>query len=116
METYDEALQWIQERAKEYGGMNKFLSSCEYQQKYPEIEKLHKKAMDSYKSKAHDAMCSVNINAGDKVFYDVVGTWGHVEQQEGTVYIDTKGMPKVKLTSGKSVKWHKGFKPIIKQK
>jgi len=112
MRTYEEALDWIERRSKEYGGKNKFFASCEYREKYPEIERLHKKAMEAHQGKAQDAMCSVGARPGDKVYYDVVGSWGHVESQEGTILFDKKGVPKVKLTSGKSVGWHKGFKPI----
>jgi hypothetical protein len=100
MKTYEEALDWIDKRSKEYGGKNTFFSSCEYREKYPEIERLHKEAMGKHSEKA----------PGDKVFYDAVGSWGYVEAQEGTIYFDKKGIPRVKLASGKSVKWHKGFK------
>lgn len=111
MKTYIEVLEWIERRSKEYGGKNKFFSSCEYREKYPEIERLHKEAMSRHSDKAQDAMCSVGARPGQGVFYDVVGSWGHVEDQEGTIFIDKKGVPKVRLASGRSVRWHKGFKP-----
>ncbi len=111
MKTYEEALEWIDERLREYGGKNKFFASCEYREKYPEIERLHKEAMAKHSGKAQNAMCSVSARPGDTVFYNVVGSWGHVETQEGTLFIDKKGVPRVKLIFGKSVRWHKGFKP-----
>lgn len=88
MKSYKEALEWIEKRSKEYGGKNQFFASCEYQEKYPEIEKLHKKAMEIYSNKTLTAMCSVGARPGDKVFYDVVGSFGHVEALEGTIYFD----------------------------
>lgn len=112
MKTYEEAVDWIEKRSKEYGGKNKFFASCEYREKSPEIERLHKEVMGKHSDKVQDAMCSVGARPGDRVFYDVVGSWGHVETQEGTIFFDKKGIPKVKLGSGKSVKWHKGFKPV----
>lgn len=111
MKTYEEALEWIEERSREYGGKNKFFASCEYREKYPEIERLHKEAMGKHSGKAQNAMCSVDARPGDRVYYDVVGSWAHIKKQEGTIFIDKTGVPKVKLDSGKSVKWHKGFKP-----
>jgi len=116
MKTYEEALEWIEERSREYGGKNKFFTSCEYREKYPEIESLHKEAMGKHSDNAQDAMCSVSARPGDTVFYDAVGSWGHVETQKGTLFIDKKGVPRVKLTSGKFVKWHKGFKPVKEQR
>lgn len=111
MKTYTEALEWIEKRSKDYGGKNKFFASCEYREKYPEIERLHKEAMGRHSDKAQDAMCSVGARPGDRVYYDAVGSWGYVEAQEGTIFMDKKGVRKVKLASGKSVRWHKGFKP-----
>jgi hypothetical protein len=112
MKTYQEALDWIAKKSKEYGGKNEFLSSDEYRKAYPEIEKLRIGVLLDISAKGKIAMDEVGAKVGQRVYYDVVGLWGVVEQQEGVIKIDKQGIPRVKLDSGKIVKWHKGFKQI----
>ena len=112
MKTYQEALKWIEKKSIEYGGKNTFLMSSEYRKKYPEIQKLYMESLLTLSSKGKTAMEEVEAKEGQKVYYDIVGSFGHVEQQEGIIKIDKQGIPRVKLITGKSVRWHKGFKPL----
>jgi len=112
MKTYRDALDWIDIKSKEYGGKNKFFSSEEYRQKYPEIERLHIESLLNISEKGKEAMKEVGAKEGQKVHYDFLGSFGYVSKQEGTIIFSKKGIPKVKLTSGNIVKWHKGFKPL----
>lgn len=112
MKTYAEAVEWIGKKAKEYGGRNKFFVSQEYRDKYSEIDKLYHESLLNISNKGKEAMAEVGAKEGQRVYYDVVGSFGHVEQQEGIIKFDKNGIPKVKLTTGKTVKWHKGFKTL----
>lgn len=110
MKTYREALEWIENKSKEYGSKNKFFTSQEYRDRYTEINKLYLESLINISNKGKEAMIEVGAKEGQRVYYDVIGSFGHVEQQEGIIKFDKKGIPRVKLTTGKTVKWHKGFK------
>lgn len=112
MKTYAEALEWIAKKSKEYKSKNEFLSSDEYRKAYPEIEKLRMGVLLDISAKGKTAMDEVGAKVGQRVYYDVAGLWGAVEQQEGVIKMDKEGIPRVKLDSGKTVKWHKGFRPL----
>ena len=112
MKTYQEALEWIENKSKEYGGKNKFFASKEYRDKYNEIQDLYRKSLLDISLKGKFAMEEVGVKEGQRVYYDVVGFWGTIEHQEGIIKIDKNGIPKVKLDFGKTVKWHKGFRPL----
>jgi hypothetical protein len=112
MKTYQDALDWIALKSKEYGSKNEFLSSDEYRKAYPEVEKLRMEEILNISYKGKKAMEKVGAKEGQRVYYDVVGSWGYVEPQEGIIKFDKNGIPKVKLTSGKTVRWHKGFIPL----
>ncbi len=111
MKTYFEAVEWIEKKSKEYGGKNIFFTSEEYRQKYPEIQKLYMEANLNISNKGKEVMAEVGAMEGQRVYYDIVGSFGHVETQNGIIKFDKKGIPIVKLRSGKTVRWHKGFKP-----
>ena len=111
MNTYNEALAWIETKAKEYGSQNKFYASEEYKVKYPEIQHLHKKHIISIAEKGKAKMNSVNAIAGQKVYYDIVGAFA-VKTIEGIIVLNKQNIPKVKTNDGKTVNWHVGFKPI----
>ena len=100
MKDYKDALEWMEKKAKEYGGKDKFFSSSEYRNAYPQIQKLHTASLKDFSNKAYKAMSEVNAKSGQRVSYDVVGLWGHVERQEGTIVLDKKGVPKVKVVTG----------------
>ena len=112
MKTYQEALEWIEKKSSEYGGKNTFLTSPEYRKKYPEIQKLYMESILTISTKGKTAMEEAGAKEGQRVYYDIVGSFGTVEDQEGVIKIDKQGIPRVKLTTGKSVKWHKGFRPL----
>jgi len=112
MKTYQEALEWIENKSKEYGGKNRFFSSKEYRDKYTEIQDLYRKSLLDISLKGKSAMEEVGAKEGQRVYYDVVGFWGKIEKQTGTIKIDKKGIPKVKLDFGETVRWHKGFRPL----
>ena len=112
MKTYQEALEWINKKSKEYGGKNRFFTSQEYRDKYTEIQKLYIESLTNISLKGEAAMEEVGAKEGQRVYYDKVGFWGEVEHQEGIIKIDRNGMPKVKLDFGRTVRWHKGFRPL----
>jgi hypothetical protein len=49
---------------------------------------------------------------GDKVEWHNVGAFFNVEILTGTLYLTKRGQPKVKLTDGRAVAWHKGFTKV----
>lgn len=112
MKSYQEALEWIEYKSKEYGSKNKFYSSREYRDKYTEINRFYLESLLKISNKGKKAMSEVGAKEGQRVYYDIVGFWGEVEHQEGVLKIDRNGIPKVKLDFGRTVRWHKGFKPI----
>jgi hypothetical protein len=112
MKTYAEAVEWIENKAKEYGGKNKFFSSEEYRNKYTEINDLYIKSLIDVSKRGKEAMTEVGAKEGQRVYYDKVGFWGEVEHQEGILKFDRNGVPKVKLDFGRTIKWHRGFRRL----
>jgi hypothetical protein len=55
-DTYEDAVNWIEEKSKEYGGKNKFLSSEEYKNAYPTILELQKNEVSKYATEAQSAL------------------------------------------------------------
>lgn len=112
MKTYAEATEWIKKKSIEYGSRNAFFASDEYSAKYFEIDQLFIQEMLNIGKRGQTAMKEVGAKVGQKVYYDIPSPFGTVETQEGIIKVDKFGLPEVKLTTGKSVKWHKGFRPL----
>ena len=117
--TFDEAQAWIDAKAKEYGGKNKFLASEEYKEVNPVIQKLYAQMIDKYRAGAEQAMQEVGVTFGDRVRWDYVTPFG-VTEYTGKI-VSRNGVPYVKFDEGlttttgeKSARWHKGFTPETK--
>lgn len=113
--SYQDALAYVDMRAKDFKNKNEFLLSEEYKQIYPHIVELYKTEKADYAKVAKKAMDEVGVNFGDRVYYDFVSPF-NVENYSGVI-ANRDGLPYVKLDEGqktisgqKSVKWHKGWK------
>lgn len=115
--SFQEYERWMKEKAKEYKGKNKWLSSDEYRAALPTIKKIIKdeneRRQKEVAKEGEKAMKEVGARYGDKVFYDIEGMFmSGVTTIEGVI-VDKKGVPHVKLDKpfrGKRhIRWHKGF-------
>ncbi len=113
---YQDVTNWIEQKAKEYGGRNKFLASEEYHKIYPTIKNIAESYRYEKSKEAQKAMREASVKYGDKVDYAVPQPFGGVTIFEGAL-IDKGGMPRVQLTESapdgrKSVMWHKGWQKV----
>jgi len=113
MNTYAEAMTWINERAESYKSKNAFYASEEYRQAKPQIDTLYAAAVRDATSAAHNALEEMGLQVGDRVYYDYVTPWS-VIPYTGKITM-RKGMPMVKLDAGqanerRSTRWHRGWK------
>jgi hypothetical protein len=104
MKSYFEAVEWIENKAKLYGGKNKFFSSKEYRDKYTEINGLYLESLMDISNREKEVTDEVGASEGQRVYYDKVRFLGEVEHQEGILKFDRNGVPKVKLDFGRTVK------------
>lgn len=114
--TYEEATAWLEKKYREYGGKNKFLSSDEYREVYPEIKRLSDKARSGLRGDAERAMKEAGVRFGDRVeWHQVQPFMMGVDVFTGTI-VDKKGIPYVKLDRAiqgkRTVRWHKGFQRV----
>ena len=109
----DSAQEWIKKKSKEYGSKNEFLSSQEYKDHYPHIEKLHNASKSEHASVGQKALSDAGQKEGDEVYYDHIGPFMSVTKLRGKI-VHKDGVPHVRLTEpvdGKRhIQWHKGFK------
>lgn len=115
-QSIEDANKWIDDKATEYGSKNKFLTSDEYKNAYPEISDLYKQTKNKFSDDADKAMKEVGAKFGDSVEYSEANPFGEVFVYEGKI-INRNGVPYVNLSEktrdGKnSVRWHKGFKKV----
>ena len=114
--TIEDVAVYIADGAKRYGGKNKFLSSAEYHEAYPMIERIYAAETTAQaaqnKTAADAAMSEAGASYGDRVTYTVQGLFFSTETLTGTI-VNRNGLPMVKLDekhNGKRyVKWHKGW-------
>jgi len=115
MKTISEVNEYIQDGAKRHGSKNKFLSSKEYADMYPIIEKIYNAEKIKEDSTAYAAMKEVGAAYGDRVTYTLFGMFFTTDTLTGTL-VCRNGLPMVKLDSkfnGKRfTQWHKGWKKI----
>jgi len=118
-QTWDEVDDWIKRKATEYGGRNRFLSSDEYRQTFPHIEKLRQEEIGDIRSRYEKSMEEVGAKYGDKVEYSVGTPFGQIYYWKGIIIRDKNDLPKVKVieTNEPGAKrlrnWHKGYTRIL---
>lgn len=99
--TYAEALDWIEQKTREYGGKGKFTSSQEYKEAWPEIDELYKREKKAKPSKATytDAdLEKAGLSYGDRVEMTFFGLMMTQAKATG-VLVKRGGKPQVKLDS-----------------
>lgn len=107
---YDQARAWIEQKAKEYGGMKPFSASPEYHAIAPEVQALYKR---DNQARSELALTKAGLAYGDTV------EWSQMNLLQGGVVtcrgilVERKSRPYVKLTPpmmGRTeVRWHPGF-------
>ena len=103
----NDAQTWIDNKIKEYGNKQILTSSSEYRNAYPAIQKAWNVELIR---DAPKAMSDAGVKFGDRVRYDIVGSFGNVKKQDGVI-INIDGIPYVKIDGGRrKVMWHKGFR------
>ena len=112
---YSEALQWVEQKAKNFKSVNEFYSSNEYKSAYPLIRKMYEVEQAAFVKKGMAELKKAGLKIGDKVTYDFVSPYFNVEEYTGKIIV-RMGIPYVQLDAGqttmsgkKSVRWHKGF-------
>lgn len=112
---YSEALQWVEQKAKNFKSVNEFYVSDEYKSAYPLIRKMYEVEQAAFAKKGMTELKKSGLKIGDKVAYDFVSPYFNVEAYTGKI-VEKMGIPYVQLDSGqktmsgkKSVRWHKGF-------
>lgn len=112
---YSEALQWVEQKAKNFKSVNEFYESDEYKSAYPLIRKMYEAEQSTFAKKGMTELKKAGLKIGDKVAYDFVSPYFNIEEYTGKI-IERMGIPYVKLDVGqttmsgkKSVRWHKGF-------
>jgi len=115
-DSYSEALEYVDNRAKDFSSKNEFYTSDEYKKLYPILQEVHKREIGEWSKDAKKAMKSVGVKFGDKVQYTYVGSFMSSESYTGVI-VNRDGIPYVKLDPGqstidgkKSARWHKGWK------
>jgi len=119
LKTIEDVEEYIANGAKRYGGKNKFLSSAEYREVYPIIERIYSvektARYEQSKNAADTAMSEAGAAYGDRVEYTLIGSFFNTETLKGTL-VNRSGLPMVKLDekhNGKRyVKWHKGWRKM----
>jgi len=110
--SYEDMHAWINEKAEEYGGKNKFYASPEYAKIYPIFTKITAKHEAVRKAEGEKAMAEAGLIPGNRVEIVGVSLTGHEAPVQGNLYLDKKGIPKVKTDEGKHEKWNKGWKKV----
>ena len=119
LETVADITSYIADGAKRHGGKNKFLSSEEYREAYPIIERIYADETATQrthnKAAADTAMSEAGVSYGDRVTYTIAGMFFSTETVTGTI-VNRGGFAMVKLDekhNGKRhVKWHKGWRLV----
>jgi len=119
LKTIEDVTEYIADGAKRYSGKNKFLSSAEYREVYPIIERIYSgekvARYEQSKNAADTAMSEAGVAYGDRIEYTLIGSYFNAETLKGTL-VNRSGLPMVKLDekhNGKRyVKWHKGWRKI----
>jgi len=107
---YDQARAWMEQKAKEHGGLKAFSATSEYKQVYPEIEAIYKKETLAASTKA---LQKAGLEYGEEVTYSQLNLLlGGVITAKGKL-VERRGKPYVKLDppvlGRKEVRWHSGF-------
>lgn len=110
---YEQAQDWIKQKAKEYGGLRPFTSSPEYHAVYPEIARLQKEEQKKY---TESVLAKTGLKVGDVVQYSqlnllmggVIVARGPIVLRGGKLYVKLE--PPV--LGRHYVKWHPGFQKI----
>lgn len=115
-QTYDEAQQWVESKAQEYGGKKKFAASDEYKNAYPEIDRLYQEERAESVKNADKAMRDAGVSIGDKVEYTPKNLWGAAQGPVTGKIVERGGTPYVQIDEGqpaasgkKRVRWHDGW-------
>jgi hypothetical protein len=80
--------------------------------KRAETQAEYNQQMAEYTARRDAAMKEAGVAVGDKVEWHNVGAFFNMEILTGTLYLTKRGQPKVKLTDGRAVAWHKGFTKV----
>lgn len=123
LQTYEDAQEWIKEKAIEYGSRNKLFASAEYKAVYPTIQRLHAQEKENLILEARQAVADAGLSSGDEVFYL---SPDKASGMYGKLYFANTGMPRVnvhtefsllggKIPSNKRVDWHKGWDSAVHQ-
>jgi len=115
--SYEEAMDFINRRIKDFPSKDAYYSSEEYKKIYPILNRLRKEALTFTSKKAKVAMKEVGAKEGDCVEYSVANPFGEIFVLEGKIKLDKLGIPYVHLaeptTRGKKkIRWHKGFRSV----
>ena len=106
---YQDALDWIARKSKEYGGRGPFTASPEYREAQPAIEALYKAQKRETDGKIRQDFATSGQAEGDRVEHTSVGMFLTVAHIEGTVEV-RGGVPHVRIdpnpfTARKLVRW-----------
>jgi len=96
-ESYQDALDWIAQRSKAYGGKMRFTSSEEYREAEPIVRKLYNQSKKKQNPGLSEAeLAKHGLKIGDRVARTVVGPFLNQERFTGKLARSKKG-PVVKL-------------------
>jgi len=115
LDTYEQAREWIEERAAHYPSRNEFFASREYRDAYPRIQELTEQYEQELSTEAEQAMREAGIKSGDDVVYVPPGALPG-QEVSGRVFL-RKGVPYVRLSTPvadgrKTTRWHRGFQRV----
>lgn len=105
--SYDQALEWVEGKVREYGGRNRFLSSDEYKRALPEIRRLYDEWHSGYSARKGSELAAAGLQPGDLVEYTAVSPFGFADTFTGQIVM-RKGVPWVKIdppAPKKSQRW-----------
>lgn len=116
-ESYQEGLDYVDERSSAYPSKAHFYSSEEYKTLYPVLNRLRGVSVSKLAKEGQEGLRSVGLREGDVVEYVAFNPWGMSFVRKGKIKLDSDGVPMVKLELNevdqkKQVRWHKGFVKI----
>ena len=117
LQTYDDALDWIKQKTKDYGGKSIVYASDEYNAVYPTIKRLHDQYKENMILETRQAVADAGLSSGDEVVYI---SPDRTSSLQGNLYFANTGMPRVRvhtensllggqIPSNKRLDWHDGW-------
>mgnify|MGYP001182320257 CR=1 FL=1 len=107
--TYVEARQWLERRARAFGGLQPYRATEEYGRLFPTLQRLAEVSNDGHRGRRMQALAAAGLAIGDRVQATSVAlVLGTTETARGVLYAKS-GFPWVRLEGGTTITVnHKG--------